>query len=161
MDLSSRVGRSSFFLIYIYIYIFLISGSKNDPKNTKVLKKIWHFLQKKFWEYILADFTRIWGEKNLPKMESLGWSCLLNFFVVVCFVLFCFLFCFCFCLFVCLFFCGLSIEQTTFGFLYILLVDGIFCVDVLAVQLVLHHLWWPLYMHRDMDQFTLEMNVIM
>ena len=43
MDLSSRVGRSFFFNLFI-------SGSKNDPKHTKIMKKSDTFCKKKLGE---------------------------------------------------------------------------------------------------------------
>ena len=48
-DLPSRVGR-------LDIFIIIISGSKNDPKNTKILKKICHFLQKNFGKIFWLTF---------------------------------------------------------------------------------------------------------
>ena len=45
-------------------FFFFISGIKNYPKNTKISKKIWHFLQKKFWENI-AKIFRVWSKKWL------------------------------------------------------------------------------------------------
>ena len=46
-DLPSRVGRAGFFFFFLIIF-FVISGSKNDPKKTKISKKknIWHFFRK-------------------------------------------------------------------------------------------------------------------
>ena len=38
-DMPNRVGQSGIFLILIF---------KNDPKNTKIEQKIWHFLLKNF-----------------------------------------------------------------------------------------------------------------
>ena len=70
-DLPSRVGRAFF---------FLISGSKIDPKNTNILKRIWHFLHKNFgkifwlifknFQLKCLDFGQIYIKKNyLPKWK--------------------------------------------------------------------------------------------
>ena len=84
MDLQSRVGWSGHFFFFFYV-----SGGKNDPKNTKILKTNQTFFAKKifgktFWFIFqpkllnfgqtMADFTRFCKirKKNSPKVEKMG-----------------------------------------------------------------------------------------
>ena len=52
-------------ILYAFYIIFSISGSKNDPKNTNILKKkIWHFAEnfgKMFWTYFLKFSAKIFS----------------------------------------------------------------------------------------------------
>ena len=88
-DLPKRVGWSG---VFVFVFVFLVSGSKNDIKNTKIStkkkKKTWHFLQKNFgkifWLFLkyfqlevldfdqkTADFIRFWKNfKNKTKQKK-------------------------------------------------------------------------------------------
>ena len=80
-DLPSRVGGSIgrflflflwgclfvclFVCFVLFLFYFFISGSKNDPKNTKISEKNLAFFVEKFWENTLTffqKFFRFWSE---------------------------------------------------------------------------------------------------
>ena len=53
-----------------FVFVFIYSGSKNYPENTKISKKVWNFLQKNFgkifWltlKKISAKIIRFWSKK--------------------------------------------------------------------------------------------------
>ena len=96
-----------YYYIIIIIIISFISGSKNDPKNTKTLKKkIWHFVAEKLWENVLTYFLNFstkmfrfcsqngWFykilEKFLCKSAKTENFCLFVFFCLIIFIHNCF-----------------------------------------------------------------------